>query len=263
MSGFEYLRPKTIQEAVTLLERGVLLAGGTRVSTKRRQIDAAIDLGDLGLTDIKIEKGVISIEAGVRLQSILESAQPFPEALRSACRLEAAWNIRNAATLGGTIMAEDGRSPLLTVLLALDAQVTLEPKSKTLSLESLLQNRKETPIRKLLTKAQFKQPLSLAYEQVARSPVDRPIVAMAVAKFQAQDDQSTTTIAIGGFGAFPQRAKKAEEKIAKDESLESVVNAAISCCDKADDGWASAEYRTAVVGVLVKRLLATGVRDEN
>ncbi len=258
MGAFEYLRPKTIKEAVSLLERGVPLAGGTRVSTKRRQIEAVIDLGDLGLTDLKIEKRVVTIEAGVSLQTILERDPPLPEALRFACRLDAAWNIRNAATLGGTIMAEDGHSPLLTVLLALDAQVTLEPKSNTLSLESFLQDRKETPIRRLLTRVQFKLPLSLAYEQVARSPADRPIVAVAVAKFQAQDDEPSTTIAIGGYGAFPLRAEKAEKKIAKNESLESVAEAAASYCDKADDVWASAEYRTAIVGVLVKRLLARG-----
>ena len=258
MQAFDYLRPKTIDEAVSLLKRGVPLAGGTRVSTKRRQIEAVIDLGGLGLTDLKIEKGTVTIEAGVRLQEILAYDPPLPEALQSACRLEAAWNIRNAATLGGTIMAEDGRSPLLTVLLALDAQVTLEPKSKMLSLESLLKDRKKTPIRQLLTKVQFKLPLSLAYEQVARSPADRPIVAVAVARFQAGDDHPSTTIAIGGFGAFPLRSEKAEKKVAKGDSHESVAEAAASCCNKADDVWASGEYRTAVVGVLVKRLLAHG-----
>jgi CO/xanthine dehydrogenase FAD-binding subunit len=258
MGAFEYLRPKTIEEAVSLLERGVPLAGGTRVSAKRRQIEAVIDLDDLGLTDLKIEKDHVTIEAGVSLQTILENDASLPEALQSACRLEAAWNIRNAATLGGTIMAEDGRSPLLTVLLALDAQVTLEPKSKTLSLESLLQDRKETPIRQLLTTVQFKHPLSLAYEQVARSPADRPIVAVAVAQFEAQDDEPATTIAIGGFGASPLRAEKAEEKVAQGGSIESVAEAAASYFDKADDAWASSEYRTAVVEVLVRRLLDNG-----
>ncbi len=258
MHAFEYLRPKTIEEAVSLLERGVPLAGGTRVSTRRRQIEAVIDLDDLGLTDLKIEKGVVTIEAGVSLQTILERDPPLPEALRSACRLEAAWNIRNAATLGGTIMAEDGRSPLLTALLALDAQVTLEPESDTLSLGSFLQDRKETPIRQLITAVRFKLPLSLAYEQVARSPADRPIVAVAVGQFPADDNESSTTIAIGGFGAFPLRAEKAEKKITNKEPLESVAEAAASCCNKADDAWASAEYRTAIAGVLVKRLLSHG-----
>ncbi|MEJ2570228.1 MAG: FAD binding domain-containing protein [Anaerolineales bacterium] len=218
MGTFEYLRPKTIEEAVSLLERGVPLAGGTRVSTARRHIGAAIDLRDLGLTDLKIEKGAASIEAGVSLQAILESEPPLPDALRSACRLEAGWNIRNAATLGGTIMAADGRSPLLTVLLALDAEVTLEP-----------------------------------YEQVARSPVDRPIVCVAAERFK-----SSATIAIGGFGEFPQRAVEAEKKAAAGEPLDSVTQAAASLLETAQDAWASAEYRTAVAGVLVRRILANG-----
>lgn len=258
MSEFKYTRPKNIEEAISLLERGVPLAGGTRVSTKRRQIEAVIDLVDLGLTDLAIEKGVVRIEAGVTLQSILESDLALPDAFKSTCRLEAAWNIRNAATLGGTIMAEDGRSPLLTALLALEAEGTLEPKSSTLALESLFIDRKEPPIRQLLTSVGFKLPISLSYEQVARSPVDRPLVCVAVAQFQTQDDENSTTIAIGGYGEFPLRAKEAEKRIAAGKSLDSVAEAAVAVYEKADDEWASAEYRSSVVGVLVKRMLANG-----
>jgi CO/xanthine dehydrogenase FAD-binding subunit len=258
MTSFEYTRPKTIQEAVSLLKRGVPLAGGTRVSTMRRQIETVIDLRDLGLTDLKIEKEGVTIEAGVSLQAILKHDAPLPEGLRSACRLEAAWNIRNAASLGGTIMAEDGRSSLLTVLLALDAQITLEPNSKTMSLESFLPDRAQKPIRQLLTTVHFKLPLYLAYEQVARSPADRPVVAVAVAQFEAQDDEPAAKIALGGFGASPLRAEKAEVRAAKGGSIDSVAEAAASYFDKADDAWASSEYRTAVVEVLVRRLLDNG-----
>jgi len=253
MGTFEYLRPKTIEEAVSLLERGVPLAGGTRVSTARRHIGAAIDLRDLDLTDLKIEKGAASIEAGVSLQVILESEPPLPDALRSACRLEAGWNIRNAATLGGTIMAGDGRSPLLTVLLALDADVTLEPASRTISLVDFLHQRNAASIHDLITGAHFELPLTLEYEQVARSPVDRPIVCAAAARFT-----SSARIAIGGFGEFPQRAVEAEKKAAAGESLDSVAQAAASLLETAQDAWASAEYRTAVAGVLVRRILANG-----
>lgn len=258
MREFEYTRPKTIEEAVSLLERGVPLAGGTRLSTKRRQIETVIDLVDLGLTDLAIEKEVIRIEAGVTLQSILKSDLPLPEALISTCRLEAAWNIRNVATLGGTIMAEDGRSPLLTALLGLDAKITLEPESTTLGLEELFDERKKNPFRQLLTSVEFNLPHSFLYEQVARSPVDRPLVCVAVAHFETQDDENFTKIAIGGYGEFPLRAKEAERKIAAGKPLDSVAEAAAAIYKKADDEWASAEYRSAVVGVLVKRMLANG-----
>ncbi len=258
MPTFEYLRPKTIDEAVSLLARGVPLAGGTRVSTKRRQIEAAIDLRDLGLTDLKIEKGAVTIEAGVSLQAIVESDAPIPEALQAACRLEAGWNIRNAATLGGLVMAANGRSPLLTALLPLDASVVLEPESKVLALETFLNIREEVRTRQLLTGVRFDLPLSLVYEQVARSPVDRPIVCVAVAQSNSRSDNATATIAIGGFGECPLRAKEAEKKAAAGEALDSVAQAAASLFEKAEDAWASAEYRSAVVAVLVKRLLAKG-----
>ncbi len=258
MRTFEYLRPKTIEEAVSLLERGVPLAGGTRVSMERRQIEAAIDLCDLGLTDLNIEKGTVIIEAGVRLQAILDSDPPLPDALQSACRLEAGWNVRNAATLGGTIMAADGRSPLLTALLALDAEITLEPDSRTISLVDFLHQRNAASIQALITAAHFELPITFTYEHVARSPVDRPIVCVAVARFESKPDTTSATIALGGFGDFPLRAKEAEMKVAAGEPLDSVAVAAASPFEMAEDAWASAEYRTAVVGVLVKRILANG-----
>ena len=258
MKEFEYLRPKTIKEAVAMLERGVPLAGGTRVSTMRRQIDAAIDLGDLGLTEIEIAKNTVVIEAGVRLQTIVESEQTLPEALITACRLEAAWNIRNAATMGGTIMSEDGRSPLLTCLQALEAQVTLEPGNVQLPLEAFFESRKQSSRSQLFTHLRFTLPQSLDYEQVARSPMDRPIVCVAVGRIESQAGECHITIAIGGFGAFPVRASVAEQAALEEKALESVVGAAAEEFNQAEDVWASAEYRSAVVGVLVRRLLAKG-----
>jgi carbon-monoxide dehydrogenase medium subunit len=258
MSEFEYLRPKTIKEAVGMLQRGVPLAGGTRVSTKRRQIEAAIDLGGLGLTDITIENDTVVIEAGVRLQSIVESELPLPEALKSACRLEAGWNIRNAATLGGAIMAEDGRSPLLTCLQALEAEVTLEPGGTQISLAAFFESREQRSEPQLLTHVQFAVPQSLAYDQVARSPMDRPIVCVAVGRIESQAGERYITIAIGGFGKFPVRAGVAEQAALEEKALESVVDMAAEVYGQAEDAWASAEYRSAVVGVLVRRLLANG-----
>ncbi|TFH38201.1 MAG: hypothetical protein E4G99_00250, partial [Anaerolineales bacterium] len=91
----DYLRPKTIHEAVDLLSKGIPLAGGTQLIARRHELEAVIDLQALGLDGLTVRKGLITVGAMTRLQQLLSTEVSLPEALRAACRFEAAWNIRN------------------------------------------------------------------------------------------------------------------------------------------------------------------------
>ena len=72
MTSLEYLRPSTMEEAVNFLERGIPIAGGTKLTPLRRSLDAVIDLSRLGLDKIAVSEGVVAIGAMVTLQSMLE-----------------------------------------------------------------------------------------------------------------------------------------------------------------------------------------------
>jgi CO/xanthine dehydrogenase FAD-binding subunit len=170
--------------------------------------------------------------------------------------LEAGWNLRNMATLGGTILSGDGRSPLLTVLLALGAEVTLEPGRESLSLEDLLANRDELAAGRLLTCVRFAIPENLGYEQVARSPADRPLVCASVSHSGGDGPYGEIRVALGGFGAQPIRVTEAESALQRRGGLGAAVKAAADAYAAAGDAWASAEYRSEVAGVLVRRLIA-------
>ena len=85
----------------------------------------------------------------------------------------------------------------------------------------------------------------LAFEQVARTPSDKPIVCVAVAQWPS----GRTRMAIGGFGAAPRLAMDGTEA----EGLEA---AARNACHDASDEWGSAEYRMDVAATLAKRCLA-------
>jgi CO/xanthine dehydrogenase FAD-binding subunit len=180
----------------------------------------------------------------------VETQAELPRVLRDACKLEAGWNIRNMATLGGTIMSNDGRSSLLTVLLALNVQITQAPGSRTSALHEILMNRTEV---KLITSIQFELPRSLVYEQVARAPADWPLVCAAVGFTKGRKDE--TIIVLGGFGDYPIRLMEAEKLWIETRDLERIANVARDAYKNADDKWASAEYRSDIAGVLVKRLL--------
>ena len=255
MCPFEYFRPKTLAEAIELLERGVPLYGGTALTPRRREISAVIDLRELGLDNLEIQDGTILIGAGLTLQKMVDAVDTLPVALREVCLQEAGWNLRNMATLGGTIMSDDGRSPLLTVLIALRAQVVIEPGGNMIPLVDLLQQREDAGFHNLITVIRLDTPLKLVYEQISRTPADRPIVCAAIACFLEENAGETFQVALGGFGSYPIRVEEAGFRLESDEDIDAAAQACREVYANAGDVWASAEYRSQISGVLVRRLL--------
>jgi CO/xanthine dehydrogenase FAD-binding subunit len=94
----------------------------------------------------------------------------------------------------------------------------------------------------LITRITIPLNAHLAYETVARSPADLPIVCAAVAVWPS----GRTRAVLGGFGSSPALAFDGTEA----EGVEIAARAAYS---QAEDQWASAEYRQEMAAVLVKR----------
>ena len=165
-----------------------------------------------------------------------------------ALEREASYNLRQAATLAGTLVAADGRSPLATLMLALDAGVILLPGEQQVPLGDLLPLRGEWLPKRLISKITIPTNVRLAYESVARTPADRPLVCAVAAIWPS----GRTRVALGGFGAAPLLAFDGTE-------AQGVEIAARSAYTQAGDTWASADYRADVAGVLagrcVRRLL--------
>lgn len=233
--NLEYHRPQTIEEAVQLLERGVPLAGGTAVTPARAQMQAVIDLQDLGLDGMEVGEAGFSFGAALTLQALVEAGDRLPQALVQACRLEAGWNIRNRASMAGTVVSADGRSPLVTVLLALGAELELALADERIPLAGFLADVRRSG---LITAVHAGRPDRLLYEQVARAPFDRPQVCVAAAR------SDHTRLALGGFGQHP--------ALLEGDDLVAAAQAAYA---EADDAWASGEFRSQVAGVLTARLL--------
>lgn len=255
MGSLNYHRPKTIKEALALMEKGVPLAGGTALTPQRYDVAAVIDLQDLKLDELKVGKSKIRIGATVKLQALIKAQDDIPQALAQACRQEAALNIRNAATIGGAVMTGDGRSPLLTALLALDASVITEPGNHSEPLEKLLEKRDERRKPRLIVALEMMRPNRMVYEQVSRSPADRPIVCLAVAEKLTSKGASHVVAAIGGCGERPIRLTKMEDALEKGASLTEAAALAEKAYSGAGDAFASAAYRAEIAGVLARRLL--------
>lgn len=242
----EYHRPQTIDEALILLKRtdppSLPLAGGTALDRAAPQPLALVDLQSLDLDTIEKRGNVLEIGAMVTLQSLLLAA--ISEALSQVIELEATFNLRQIATTGGTLVAASGRSPLAAALLALDATLTVLPEPQQLGLGELLPLRPESLRGRLITQVAIPANVRLAFETVARTPADQPIVCAAAAMWPS----GRTRLALGGYGSAPRLAFDGAEAVG-------VEAAARSAYALAGDEWASAEYREEVAGVLAARCI--------
>jgi probable selenate reductase FAD-binding subunit len=251
MKRLEYLQPKTLEEALGYLEKGVPLAGGTALTPHRQDMAAVVDLRKLDLDRMQVEDDWVEIGATTKLQTIVETALEIPHTLREVCKLEAGWNLRNMATIGGTIMSSDGRSPLLTILLALNTQIVQQPGSIIRSLEELLEIRQKV---KLITQIKFQSPSILLYDRVARAPADFTLVSAAVAYWENKAEENVA-ITLGGYGEHPIKLEKTGAVLDQGDGIQSAIEVAREAYRNAGDAWASAEYRSDVAGTLVGRLL--------
>ena len=253
MPNLKYLRPKTVDEALEQLASGVPLGGGTTLTPRRFQLETVIDLQDLGLSDLEEAGGKVTAGAACTLQQIVEAEGMVAPQLAEACRREAAWNLRNMATIAGAVLACDGRSPLASALLAVGAKALLTPGEETLGLDDLLDRRPLDP-EVLVIGFTWKTKASLRYEQVARTPADRPIVAAAVGR----PDGSAYRVVLAGYGARPIRVTRAEKALGAGDPA-AAGKAAAAAYANAGDALAGAAYRSHVAGVLVRRLGVEGL----
>jgi len=279
----EYHRPKDLTEAVALLQRKqprtVVLSGGTwLVGEAPRDVEAVVDIADLGLNRILVEGNLVRIGAAVTHQQLVESEQLRTSALRvisETAQAMSGLNIRNRATIGGAIVTADAASPLVTALLACDAEVVIAgAKDKTKQADDPSDFWKVLPLagflayrRQILDEGtlitEVRMPLPSPdtrshYARVARTPRDYPIVC-AVAAFAMKDGiAGHVRIAVGGMAATPIRLSRLEfglEKKRLADWLDREMEAQMALLDPPGDWLGSAEYRKEMARVLVRRAI--------
>lgn len=243
-----YYRPKTLKEALTLLSQpGVVpLGGGSLLSKGMTEPVQAVDLQLLELDSLNQSGNNLEIGATTTLQDILESDH-CPVPVRIAIKLEAPINIRNTATLAGTLISCDGRSPLAVMLLALDAKVGQVALEKSKIKETSISIGEFLPLRPkgLMNKVTIPLNVKLAFDYVSKTPSDKPLVCAAVAQWNS----GRTRLALGGYGKNPILGMDGTES-------DGVETAARNAFHESADEYASAEYRMDIGATLSKRCLA-------
>ncbi len=266
----EYHKPTTLDEALKLLRRTSLktvpLAGGTSlVPEAAHDVQAVVDLNALGLSYIKTSEvsqdfGSLAIGATTRLQALVdhEAARAYADGVLVTAILDSASrHTREAASLAGSIVSAPGNSPLFTALLALDAHLIVRGARGTREDEVALPYWSPQPRSLILRVTLPALPTNThaAYEKVARTPADQPIVCVAARALIDHDQLHDVRLALGGVAEKPIVITQPAG------SIENLVQLAVSTVTPPDDYFASADYRREMIGVLTRRVLARLTAD--
>ncbi len=218
----EYHRPDTLDAALALLERKspptYPLGGGTVLSRHAPEGSAVVDLQNLGMDTIERQGNRLVIGATATLQALAD-AEDAAQALRDAARQEVSKNLRQTATVAGTLVAGNGASPLLAALLALDATLRWLPGDREITLGNWL------PLRGvdrhgLIAEIVVPTHAELSVASVGRSPADRPQVLVAVARW----DSGRTRAVVGGKIEVPLLAMDGTEIEGYNEAIKNAYS---------------------------------------
>lgn len=274
---FEYSRPETLDEALSLLaqygDEAKVLAGGMSLipMMKLRILSPArlVDVSRLPLSYIREEDGEIAI-GGLTTHHTIETSrqlarsQPLlPETARTIGDVQ----VRNRGTIGGSLAHADPSADLPAAILALDATVTATSKRgrRTIPADELFQGMLTTSLApdELITEVRLPARAPRTGAAYAKAPHRASYFALAgvAASVTIAPDGvcSAARIAVTGVSLNAYRAPAAEAALVArtldDAIIREAAHTAATGQHILSDVWASAEYRAHLCSVLAGRAL--------
>ena len=274
---FDYIAPKTIEEACSLLaehkEKARVMAGGTDLLPKMKHKETTpqylIGLSAIpGLDYIEYDKGKgLRIGALATLAAVM-SSPPVRERfslLAEAISQMASVQVRNRGTVAGNLCNAVPSADTAPSLIVMGAKAKLvgPGKERLVAVEDLCVSPDVTCLAEgeLMTEIQVPElpPGSGgAYLKLTpRRAMDLAVVGVAAMVTLADGTCKDIKIALGAVAPTPIRAKAAEDilrgKKLEDKVIEEAAKAAMGEARPISDIRASAEYRRKMVGVLTQR----------
>jgi carbon-monoxide dehydrogenase medium subunit len=278
------IRPETMEQALSEREKygrdALPIAGGQSllVLLRNKLVDPKmlIDLQTLTeLEGIKQRDGGLSIGAMTTIHNLSSSSDVHKAAsvLAQGASKVGSTAIRNLGTIGGNLCHNEPGADLPPALLALNATVELRSRKATrkVPLRDFFRSYFETVVapEELLCAVDVpKLPdgASGVYLKHAISSEDLAIAGVAVVV--VPDEKRTNAlrevrISLGGVSPVPFRAAKAESvlngALLSDEAVREAAEAAAAEADPMTDPHASANYRSKMIKVLVRRAIAAAM----
>ncbi|MDD6235474.1 MAG: FAD binding domain-containing protein [Lachnospiraceae bacterium] len=251
----KYVKASSLEEAYDLNKSraNIIMGGMMWLGMQNRNIGTAIDISGLGLDKIEENDDSYIIGAMVPLRN-LECHDGINEytsgAVKESLRHIVGVQFRNMATVGGSLYGRYGFSDVLTLFMAIGANVQLY-NAGTVDIARFADMPFDNDI--LVSVTIPKKPIAIAYKSIRNSATDFPVLTCCT----AMSEGSVRT----AIGARPQRAV-----LITDEA--GILTDGITAESAAEFGKyveentvtesnnrASAEYRKKMAGVLTKRCL--------
>ena len=255
----EYKRAESLEEAWQLNQKrnNRVIGGMIWLKMENINVGTAIDLSGLGLDKIEETAEGFSIGAMVPLRQIElhEGLNAYTDgAVRESVRHIVGVQLRNLATVGGSIYSRFGFSDVLTMFLGMDTWVELYDAGR-IPLTEFVNMKKDNDI--LVNIIVRKEPLLTCYLSQRNIKTDFPVLTCAASVI---GNEARTVI-----GARPARAMIVEDKKQilknfrnmtkkqKEEAIEAFAEYAAENVPTAGNMRGSKEYRTLLVKVLTRR----------
>lgn len=274
MKEFEYLKPDSIKETISILsqfgEKAQILNGGTDLIVEMRdkiiQPEYVVDIKAIPqLSRITYNKqDGLNIGAAITLNEISNSkaVQTNYPILVKACKTVGSYQVRNRATLVGNICNASPAADTAPPLLVLEAKVNIigPTGEKIVPINQFFTGVKKNILKKgeivtSITIPPIKDKWTGVYlKQGRKKEVDLATVGVAV--ICVRDE---IRIALGAVAPTPIRAFKTEEllkgKTIDEPLLEKAGKSAITEVSPISDIRSSQEYREEIIKVLVRRAI--------
>jgi len=275
-AAFDYFRPRTLEEAVSLLGRhgedAKVLAGGhsliPAMKLRLAQPKTIIDLGRItGLnyireTDGRIAIGAMATHYDIESSTLLADRCPL---LTELAPHIGDVQVRNRGTLGGSLVHADPAADWPAAMLALQAELDLVGPDghRAVKAEDFFVDLMQTAVKpnELLCEIRVpRTPKSVAYVKFAQKAS-----GFAIAGVAAVVDKSRKSVNVGvtGVAAKPYRALAVENALrgrALDrEALAGAAGKAAEGVEPLNDIHASAEFRLHLAQVNARRALDLAV----
>lgn len=273
----EYVRPASADEAVRIKRqygaRAVYLAGGSDLLVHRpADVEVAIDIRHCGLgyvldgsDELVIGGAALLRDAEVAVHNVATGM------LALAFRDTAPWLIRNAATVAGNIANASPAADSVPALLALDAElVLLGEKEERVPVGSVLSGPHRTTLGDRLIR-EIRLPAAVSrrrgvFTKLSRSRSDIAQVNLAVSLVDDGAVARDVRIVLGAVAPTAVRASSAEALVEgrplAEIDLTGVESAVRDDISPISDWRASADYRSRMAHVLVRRALQTLLNSE-
>ena len=285
MRAFSYAAPGSVQEATRLLATAdggaKILAGGTDILVQLReglrQADLVVDVKKIPeLMELRYDaRSGLHLGASVpcyRLYDREDLLEAY-SALTDAARIVGGWQIQSRASVGGNLCNSSPAADTVPALIALRAVCRIARPDGVREVRA--EDFCVAPGRNLLEKGEMLVSLELpppaphsgsAYERfIPRNEMDIAVVG-AASWVQLSDDGGrieSARIAVGAVAPTPQLAAEASDYLAGKPANEATFTQAGELARKVaspiNDMRGTIEFRTHLVGVLVKRTLARAV----